>query len=307
MRMKKLTYNLIFFSTLLSAALLTAPLVQAQPATTIQAYEAYQQKDYARAASLIDAAVVSEEGKEEAMSWHIRGFVYKDLFNEAKNDALRHSHREKAIESYKRSMELDAGNAYEENNLKSLRYLASSLYNDAVVVMRELDPKTIHRSEELYAAYKDLQRAIEPSFNFEERDITYFKALATSNRKIYEQDRNKHKEFLFKALDNYKVVLEIDPENYGANYNTAINLYNEGAYGIEQIDAEAQIPTIVKVQAESVELFREALPFMLKAHELDPKRRETLIALRGIYLSLNNNEEANKYREMLKDTQQTNK
>jgi lipoprotein NlpI len=124
---------------------------------------------------------------------------------------------------------------------------------------------------------------------------------------VYEKDRDKYKGFLFAALENYRVVLELDPDNYGANYNTAINLYNEGAYHIEQIDAEAQIPAIVKVQAESVELFREALPYLLKAYELDPQRRETLIALRGIYLSLNNNAEANKYRDLLEETQQTNK
>ncbi len=306
MRMKWLQ-NILKSAVAIAVVLFSVAEAKAQPAATIEAYQAYQQKDYSRAASLIDAVVISEEGKEDAMSWHIRGFVYKDLFNEEKNDAERDAHREKAIASYKRSMELDAAQAYKENNLKSLRYLASSYYNDAVLVMRELNPRTIDRSEELYAAYKDLQRAVDPSFNFAERDVTYYKALATSNRKIYEQDRSNLKDFLFRALDNYKVVLEIDPENYGANYNTAINLYNEGAFGIEQIDADAQIPTIVKVQAESVELFREALPYMLKAHELNPERRETLIALRGIYLSLNNNEEANKYRELLKDTQQTNK
>jgi hypothetical protein len=85
----------------------------------------------------------------------------------------------------------------------------------------------------------------------------------------------------------------------------AINLYNEGARNIELLDNEAQIPTLVKVQAISIELFKEALPFMLKAHELNPEREETLKGLRGIYLSLNDEEEANIYRDLLINQQQT--
>jgi len=288
-------------------AVLSLNTAVAQPQQTLEAYQSYQQQDFQRAAELIEQAIQNKEGKNDPMTWHIRGFIYKDIFNQADQKNHNSVNRNKAIESYFRSLELDESGEYAENNKKSLRYLASSLYNDAVLIMRDLDERTIEASQTLYNRYKEVMHQSGHEFDEKDRDITFYKALATCYRKIYEQDRESNKSYLQKALDSYQHVLNLDPENYGANYNTAINLYNEGAFGIDQIDVEAQIPTIVKVQAESVELFREALPFMLKAYELDPTRRETLIALRGIYLSLNNNEEANKYRDLLRETQQTNK
>jgi len=279
----------------------------AQPQETLDAYRAYQKQNYQEASNLIDEAISTEAGQKDAMTWHIRGFIYKDIFNQIDDKARDSENREIAVDAFLESMRLDDSGQYADNNLKSLRYLASSFYNDAVLVMRETSKDNIAHSEKFYQRYKGLMEQIDSEFDAKERDITYYKALATSHRKIYERDKTANRKYLNKALANYQYVLELDPDNYGANYNTAINLYNEGAHGIEQIDAEAQIPTIVEIQSESIDLFREALPYMLKAYELDSTRKETLIALRGIYLSLNNNEKANEYRDLLRETQQTNK
>lgn len=284
-----------------------AGILIAQPDQTLRAYKEYQQQNYQRASELIDEAIATEAGKKDAMTWHIRGFIYKDIFNNVDQKDYDAESREEAIAAFVKALEYDKSGEFRENNIKSLRYLGSSLYNDAVLIMRDLDTETIDDSEKFYKRYKEVMSLVDKSFDTKERNVNYYKALATCYRKIYEENRTENQKFLEKALNKYEYVLEIDPDNYGANYNTAINLYNEGAYGIEQIDAEAQIPTIVKVQAVSVERFREALPYMLKAHELDPTRRETLIGLRGIYLSLNNNEEANKYKDLLEKTQQADK
>lgn len=282
-------------------------LVLAQPPLTVEAYNAFQEQKLSDAQVLIDKAALSNEGKNDAMTWHIKGFVYKELFNIQDNKSRTSGNREIAVNAFARSIDLDINKEFLENNQKSIRYLASSYYNDAVLIIRDTDPGTIDESEKLYNKYKETTGLIEASPDFKNKDINYYKALATGNRKIYESDRDAHKEFLMKALSNYNYVLSLDPNDYGANYNMAINLYNEGAYNIEHLDNEAQIPAIVKVQAVSIELFKEALPYMLKAHELNPEREETLKGLRGIYLSLNDEAEANKYRDLLKNRQQTDK
>lgn len=307
MTMKANTYRPLLRLATSLLMVLAAGILIAQPEQTLQAYREYQQQNYQRAAELIDEAISIEEGKKDAMTWHIRGFIYKDIFNNVDQKGHSAQSRETAIDAFGKALEYDQSGEFRENNIKSLRYLGSSLYNDAVLIMRDLDKRTIDDSEKYYKRYKEVMSSVDKTFDTKERDVNYYKALATCYRKIYEENRTENKKFLEKALAKYDYVLELDPDNYGANYNTAINLYNEGAYGIEQIDSEAQIPTIVKVQAVSVERFREALPYMLKAHELDPTRRETLIGLRGIYLSLNNNEEANKYKDLLEKTQQADK
>jgi tetratricopeptide (TPR) repeat protein len=282
-------------------------LVMAQPNLTIEAYNAYQDQQLLEAKALIDRSVVSVEGKLDAMTHHIKGFIYKDLYNIKDKKSRTSENREIAIVAFSQSMKLDSKREFYDNNQKSLRYLASSYYNDAVLIIRDTDSKTINESEKLYNKFKETTKLIEAAPDFKEKDISYYKALATGNRKIYEMDRDANKEFLMNALSNYNYVLSLDPNDYGANYNMAINLYNEGAHNIEHLDNEAQIPAIVKVQAVSIELFKEALPYMLKAHELNPDREETLKGLRGIYLSLNDDTEANKYRDLLKDRQQTDK
>jgi tetratricopeptide (TPR) repeat protein len=282
-------------------------MVIAQPQLTIDAYNAFQNQNLVEAKTLIDKAVLNSDGKNDAMTWHIKGFVYKELYNLNDKKVRTSENREIAIDAFTQSMELDSKKEFLDNNQKSIRYLASSYYNDAVLVIRDTDPKTIKDSEILYNKFKETTKLIEASPDFKERDISYFKALATANRKIYETNREDNKQFLMNALSNYNYVLSLDPNDYGANYNMAINLYNEGAHNIEHLDNEAQIPAIVKVQAVSIELFKEALPYMLKAHELNPDREETLKGLRGIYLSLNDENEANKYRDLLKDRQQTDK
>lgn len=280
-------------------------MVIAQPQLTIDAYNAFQNQNLVEAKTLIDKAVLNNDGKNDAMTWHIKGFVYKELYNLNDKKARTSENREIAIDAFAQSMKLDSKKEFLDNNQKSIRYLASSYYNDAVLVIRDTDPKTIKDSEILYNKFKETTKLLEASPDFKERDISYFKALATANRKIYETNREDNKQFLMNALSNYNYVLSLDPNDYGANYNMAINLYNEGAHNIEHLDNEAQIPAIVKVQAVSIELFKEALPYMLKAHELNPEREETLKGLRGIYLSLNDENEANKYRDLLKNRQQT--
>jgi tetratricopeptide (TPR) repeat protein len=282
-------------------------LLMAQPQLTIEAYNAFQEQKLSEAKTLIDKAVLSSEGKNDAMTWHIKGFVYKELYNVNDKRARTSENREISVEAFARSIGLDIKKEYLDNNQKSIRYLASSYYNDAVLIIRDTDPKTIKYSENLYNKFKETSKIIEVSPDYKVKDISYYKALATANRKIYESNRDANKEFLMSALSNYNYVLSLDPNDYGANYNMAINLYNEGAHNIEHLDNEAQIPAIVKVQAVSIELFKEALPYMLKAHELNPEREETLKGLRGIYLSLNDEKEANKYRDLLKDRQQSDK
>jgi ABC-type multidrug transport system ATPase subunit len=54
--------------------------------------------------------------------------------------------------------------------------------------------------------------------------------------------------------------------------------------------------SIQDIQRVSRELFTRALPYMLKAYEMNPKRKETLLGLEGIYYSLQDNEKSEEYR-----------
>jgi tetratricopeptide (TPR) repeat protein len=294
--MKKLIY-------ILPLILLTNTLL-GQPQITFEAFQYYQEKNLIKAKELIERAVLEKEGQKDPLSWHIKGFVYKDLYNKEEEKLASSNLREVALEALKKSKEFDQKGEYKENNDKALRHLAISYYNDAAIIMRELDTTNLVMSDSLYSKYKTIYSETDKAYDFKEKDISYYKAIATCYRKLYEENRMRNKKYFNRAIICYKKVIGLDPENYSANYNIAVNLYNEGAFKIEQIDAEDQIPTIVKIQSSSIELFKQALPYMLKAYSLNPEREETLKGLRGIYLSLSEDEEANKYKALLINKQE---
>jgi tetratricopeptide (TPR) repeat protein len=119
--------------------------------------------------------------------------------------------------------------------------------------------------------------------------------MGTVFTKRYNQDLQDTTWFE-KAVRAYEQVLAGDKDNYGANYNLATLYYNRGVYNIRRITPENDIPSIQDIQRVSRELFTRALPYMLKAYEMNPKRKETLLGLEGIYYSLQDNEKSEEYR-----------
>ncbi len=138
---------------------------------------------------------------------------------------------------------------------------------------------------------------LDPQRDLKDRDVEFNNALGTVYTKRFNQDREKL-ELFDKAVEAYKHVLELDPRNYGANYNLATLYYNRGVYNIQRISAENDIPSIQGIQAVSREFFMQALPYMLEAFEMNPTRRETLLGLEGIYYSLQDDKQSDHYRQL---------
>jgi len=101
----------------------------------------------------------------------------------------------------------------------------------------------------------------------------------------------------------YEKALGADDEDYGSNYNFAINLYNEAAYRIERIPADADLTFLLLEQAGCIDIFKEALPFAEKAYDKKPGRIEILKALRAIYLSLSDYDKFDRYDLLIKEKQ----
>lgn len=89
------------------------------------------------------------------------------------------------------------------------------------------------------------------------------------------------------ALALYKEAIQINPDYADAYGNIGRIYYNRA---IEENDAAATIKD-TKTYNETINtkvkpLFKEALPYYEKAHQLNPKEREYMVALRGIYYNL---------------------
>ena len=89
------------------------------------------------------------------------------------------------------------------------------------------------------------------------------------------------------AEKNFQIALEKDPNLTDALSNIGRIYYNQG---VNKLSEANMINDSKKYQEElsmAKDLFKKALPYFQKAHELKPDESEYMIALRGIYYNLN--------------------
>lgn len=263
----------------------------------VEALRHYQAGELAQARAQVDMAVVTPAHAEDPEAWLLRGFVYKDLFKAAALPDSGETVRDEALNSLYNCLALDKDSTYRANATQAYEYLTRSCFNDAAKALNEMQEA---RAIRLFAKYKQAVLRVDPKAEIQTREVEFTNALGTVYTKRFNQDRNALGWFE-KAVAAYRQVLAMDPENYGANYNLATLFYNRGVYNIRNIGAEDEIPTILQIQEASREFFQEALPYMLKAHDMNPSRRETLLGLEGIYYSLQDQESSDKFRRLFEE------
>lgn len=286
----------------LCVALLAGALgaVLAQPASLVEANKLYQAGDLAGARKLLDDAVKEPEFARSPEAWVLRGFVYKDIFKGMTSGPEADAVREEALNSLFTSTVVDTAKEYTQSSLQAYDYLCKTTYNDAARALNDMDHE---RAIMLYGKYKESVLRMDPAHSFKERDIEFNNALGTVYTKRFNQDREQV-DWFDKAVALYKHVLQLDSNNYGANYNLATLYYNRGVYNIQRISAGTTLPDIDEIQKVSKEFFVLALPYMLKAHNMKPDRRETLLGLEGIHYSLQDTEESEHYRHLYEQLDQ---
>jgi tetratricopeptide (TPR) repeat protein len=265
---------------------------QAQVSNLKKALIAIKSGDYPTARVFLDSAASHPETQEMLETWYYRGYTYRELYKAQEKNNPNSPLREKAVESYKRFFELDTMSEFRSSAEKTLNALAVSYYNDAVVnLTADNYPVAIKNFEK----YKATVRIFDPNRTFTDVEKQFHKALASLFAQMYESDRKNNEPYFQKAIDEYSLVLSLDSNDYSANYNLAILYYNEAVNIIKETEYEVDLLTLDLIQEKTVDLFKKALPYMQKAYQLNPNKKEPLIGLVGIYYSLN---EIDKYEEL---------
>jgi tetratricopeptide (TPR) repeat protein len=104
----------------------------------------------------IDVAARDQVTGQDPRTWHIRGFVYKELY---KNSPQSADFRETALASLRKCGELDANNAYAARNQAVLEYLYGTYYNEAV---EQLNRKEFARSLAGFGKFIDYRAGTKP-------------------------------------------------------------------------------------------------------------------------------------------------
>jgi len=252
------------------------------------------------ASTVINKAISAKGGEKNKLAWHVRGFIYKDLF--IKNRAQREAgqYRSEAVTSFLKSNELDKDNQLAPQNQKALRFLAVSYFNDASDIIAEHDPDRIEKAEDNYFKYRNIITELNPDTNLVNKDIEYFLAMSTAHRKIYESDRETYDENWNVSNEYMNKVLDLDPTSFKALYAKGVSYYNRGAYNIERMP-HVEIYDLMEIQSESMRSIEAAFPFMMRAYEIDSTKVEAVRALKIITFNLNKEEESRYFQDKLEE------
>ncbi len=295
--MKKLIYIWIFVIAIPS-------VVVGQGSELVeQAYLLYKKDSLTAAATLIDEYVSTKKGSTDNTAWHIRGFIYKNIYIklDGGQENLNSKAREEALKSFKKSVVYDEGGKYNVQNTKALKFLAVTYFNNASDIILKQDPNTIEDANEYYLTYKETIVFLAPDTSLKENDVKFNLAMCTGHRKIYERDRIANSEHWDKSNEYLKTVLEIDAESFEANYSLGVSHYNHGAYTLEKLPETEGIIDMYEIMHEGTRSIELALPFMLRAYEIDSTKIEVVKGLRIIYFNLNKEKESQFYGDQEKE------
>jgi hypothetical protein len=291
---KKIVVCLLF---LLCTGLSFAQMEKIREAYTYTTQQDRVNLDSARI--LINEASKFPETMNDAQTWYFRGFIYKELFRKSQAFNRDVLNAEEAFNSCRKSIQLDSSAENRGNNMGIIRNL-SALANNTFG--ETLD--TIHYTKalECLGLQKKLVKFLKPKASIDSVEVNYYGIMGSYFQMVYERNPKKNIKYINLAEDSYNKVLILEPNNVSANYNMGIIYYNQAVSLImNKLDYDFDLATLNDIQDEALVWFKKSLPYMEKAYQLNPRRKETLIGLSGIYYSLHENEKSQQFQKLSQD------
>lgn len=139
--------------------------------------------------------------------------------------------------------------------------------------------------------YERAAQAAEQYLSSYKKDTEVMLLYGTVQGRLFDSNPEKQEEYFGKRIAIYEKILKLEPNNLLANYNLGITYYNKGVELINNEEVfEKDIFEFDQLLNVCAGLFQKALPFVLKANQLDPSNFNALKALEGIYYNLNEQE-----------------
>jgi len=192
---------------------------------------------------------------------------------------------DEAIKYYKKAKDLDYGGASLYLYMKNA-YLAKNDSTDALNILKEGFEKYPDNSNIIvelvnyYLTSGESQQAMEYLQLAKKNDPTnaslYF-AEGTLHEKMGNPD---------KAMESYKKAIEVDSTFFNAYYNLGVLFFNKSVKLYEKANEIMDNDKYAKAKAEADEVLNKAIPYMEKAHQLNPKDVSTMETLKMIYYRL---------------------
>lgn len=102
------------------------------------------------------------------------------------------------------------------------------------------------------------------------------------------------------AKKTYSDILVNHPDDFGANLNLGLLHYNLAVEKMNASSSEPEYQTLQVMLDETTPLFKQSLPYLLKAYDQKPQEKTILRALSGIYFSTHDLATSERYQAELK-------
>ncbi len=267
----------------------------------------FQNKDYKNALASFEAAKEFFDviGKTDSLAIYNAALAADNL-----GDA------EKAYEYYKKSADIG--------------YKTEASYQGAI---RNLNKKNGGPSDEVLALIEEGKKKNPGSMALIIEEFNYYigkgdaeKAQASLSKAIEKDPNNpifhfnigatfdelatkKHKEgkhdeaelYAKKAIAAYKKAIELKPDFVDAYYNLGV-FYNNESFELNSLINEIKDEALyAKEKARAKEYLNDAIPYLEKAHELEPKDVNSLKLLKSIYFNLEKDADYERVNNALKE------
>ncbi len=263
----------------------------------------YKQKHYNDSKLYLDTVIKKcPERKDDAYYWHISGFVNLDVFKNVDSRSPISKARDISVNSLIKSIELDKKDKYKEHNNQALKYLASTFYNDALLILQNMDTLNHEEVKIFYQKYKDITELISPGYDFVQKDVDINYGLGMLYKYKYENNEISYTNFLDSSINCLNKALELNPNHFSSIYNLGVIYHNLGVDMIlKALDAEDGLEKAIIMQEKQIEYFTKALPYFKKAYAIEQNNEDIVQGIAAVYYSLNDMEKHVEYANKLKD------
>jgi tetratricopeptide (TPR) repeat protein len=134
-------------------------------------------------------------------------------------------------------------------------------------------------------------RYLEVARKQEPENAAYFSAEASIYDKLGEKE---------KAIEYYKKAIELNPELFEAQYNLGVIYYNDAVDYSNEINDIKDNEKYLEAKEKANKMFEVALPYIEKAHELQPEERSIMSTLKTLYYRLKMEDKYQEIEEKLK-------
>ncbi len=291
--MKKGKHIILFF-----LLLLAGKNTFAQFALVEKAMSLYSDKKLDSALIIINKTIKSSETSKNYQAWMMRGFIYKEFYKTTQTTNITSAYRDSAAVSLIECLQLDIQNKNSQKNnvLQSLKYLASTYHND---INKSLDTNGYKQALINSDKHRAIMKLIDPAFNENKYNYDVYSTVGSMFEKWYETTTSKT---LLDLAKNYLLkAYAINNNTDFINKNLGVLYYNQAVDIIKKMDYDVPLDQLPIYQDNSVKLGKQALPYLLKASQINPTDKAVVEGLAGIYYLLNETDKYNEYKKRFED------